>query len=423
MGNSEQRGMDMKIKIIGLIVILCLTLVMAPIQVFAGDASGSVSVGLDTGIGGIVMAPPMASPSPSTYTSAQSVTLSAPGSTGIYYTLNGFPGSNTSTPYTSPINIAVTTTITCIAYYAETNHTGVSAAYLYTINIPTSILADTGGGGGAPPPSGGGGNTVYGGTTNISGGINSKGVFTTAENCWSDDYQAVLYITAGVTGLTSSGAPLSSIGVVRMTTPPSFPAGSGMMGFAYDFTPAGATFNPGIQVRMPYNPSALPAGVSATSLQMSYYDSTLGAWVTVPTQVDTVNDFVWGTISHFTPYAITYGVKPVTAVLTTTSTTTTSVNNTAYNSYRDNYGNYNSCDYHTSTGNIHDKYNCRSDDNLSFNFIVHCNDNKRIGDFKQYVTDYSYNRRGGRCCRCGNLVVYDTQEEIIQTFYLKVIIK
>ena len=319
--------MDMKIKIIGLIVILCLTLVMAPIQVFAGDASGSVSVGLDTGIGGIVMAPPMASPSPSTYTSAQSVTLSAPGSTGIYYTLNGFPASNTSTPYTSPINIAVTTTITCIAYYADANHTGVSAAYLYTINIPTSTTTTVaaGGGGGAPPPSGGGGNTVYGGTTNISGGINSKGVFTTAENCWSDDYQAVLYITAGVTGLTSSGAPLSSIGVVRMTTPPSFPAGSGMMGFAYDFTPAGATFNPGIQVRMPYNPSALPAGVSATSLQMSYYDSTLGAWVTVPTQVDTVNDFVWGTISHFTPYAITYGVKPVTAVSTTTSTTTTSV--------------------------------------------------------------------------------------------------
>ena len=50
--------MDMKIKIIGLIVILCLTLVMAPIQVFAGDASGSVSVGLDTGIGGIVNGTP-----------------------------------------------------------------------------------------------------------------------------------------------------------------------------------------------------------------------------------------------------------------------------------------------------------------------------------------------------------------------------
>src|SRR5271157_1510539 len=108
--------MDMKIKILGLIVILCLTLVMAPIQIFAGDASGSVSVGLDTGIGGIVKAPPTAFPSPSTYTSAQNVTLADPGSSGIYYTLNGSPASNASIPYTGPINIAVTTTITCIAY-------------------------------------------------------------------------------------------------------------------------------------------------------------------------------------------------------------------------------------------------------------------------------------------------------------------
>ena len=319
--------MDMKIKIIGLIVILCLTLVMAPIQVFAGDASGSVGTGIDTGIGGIVKAPPMASPAPSTYTSAQNVTLSAPGSSGIYYTLNGSPASNASTPYTSPINIAVTTTITTIAYY--TDGSSYSAAYLYIINIPTTTTTTTaagGGGGGAPPPTTT--TTVFGGVTNISGGINSKGVFTTAETCWSDDNQVVLDIAAGVTGLTSSGAPLSFIGIIRMTTPPSFAAGSGIMGFAYDFTPAGATFNPAITVRMPYNPSALPAGVSATSLQMSYYDSTLGAWVTVPTTVDTVNDFVYGQISHFTPYAITYGVKLVAAAPTTTTSTTTSVTTT-----------------------------------------------------------------------------------------------
>jgi len=314
----------MKIKIIGLTVILCLTLIMAPIQVFAGDASGSVSVGLDTGIGGVVKTAPVASPSQGTYTSAQNVSLSAPGSSGIYYTLNGVTATNASSSYTSPINIAVTTTITCIAYY--TDGTSYSTSYLYTINIPTTTTTTaTGGGGGGvtPPPTTV--TTVFGGVTNISGGINSKGVFTTAETCSSDDNLVVLSIAAGVTGLTSGGAPLSSISIIHMTTPPSFPAGSGIMGLAYDFTPAGATFNPAITVRMPYNPSALPAGVSATSLQMSYYDSTLGAWVTVPTTVDTVGDFVYGQISHFTPYAITYGVKPVNVVTTTTSTTTTSV--------------------------------------------------------------------------------------------------
>jgi hypothetical protein len=128
--------MDMKIKIIGLTVILCLTLIMAPIQVFAGDASGSVSVGLDTGIGGVVKTAPVASPSQGTYTSAQNVSLSAPGSSGIYYTLNGVTATNASSSYTSPINIAVTTTITCIAYY--TDGTSYSTSYLYTINIPVS---------------------------------------------------------------------------------------------------------------------------------------------------------------------------------------------------------------------------------------------------------------------------------------------
>jgi hypothetical protein len=109
-----------------------------------------------------------------------------------------------------------------------------------------------------------------------------------------------------------------------MTTPPTFPANAGRVTLAYDFTPAGATFNPPITIRFSYDPTLIPAGVAASSLQIAYYDSTQSAWITLTTtSVDTTNHFIYAQITHFTPYAVTYGVKAVTPAPTTTTTTPT----------------------------------------------------------------------------------------------------
>jgi hypothetical protein len=109
---------------------------------------------------------------------------------------------------------------------------------------------------------------------------------------------------------------------MEMTTPPAFQTAAGNIGLVYDFTPAGATFNEPVTIRFSYDPALIPDGVSASSLQIAFYDSTQNAWTTLPSIVDTNGHFISAQTTHFTPYAVTYGVKAVTQVLTTNTTTT-----------------------------------------------------------------------------------------------------
>ena len=59
----------------------------------ADTVTGNLSTGLSASIGttvnGVVIAPPVASPTAGTYASAQSVTLTADGASSIYYTTDG----------------------------------------------------------------------------------------------------------------------------------------------------------------------------------------------------------------------------------------------------------------------------------------------------------------------------------------------
>jgi len=181
------------------------------------------------------------------------------------------------------------------------------------------IAAPSGGGGGG---GGGGGISapITAGVTDVSTYVNAKGVFDQNINIWSDDTNAVVTIPSGTTGLTASGAPLTQISMVHMTTPPAFQTGVGMIDIAYDITPNGITFNPAVTLEFTYY--NLPAGMDPSTLQIAYYDTTKNAWVTVPSTVNTVNNYISAQISHFTVYAITYGVKPVTTTTPTTTTTT-----------------------------------------------------------------------------------------------------
>jgi hypothetical protein len=81
-----------------------------------------------------------ATPSAGTYTSAQSVTLSADETATIYYTLDGSTPTTSSLVYSSPISIDTTTTIQFMAVDSVGNlSTPVSATY--TINIPQDTTA------------------------------------------------------------------------------------------------------------------------------------------------------------------------------------------------------------------------------------------------------------------------------------------
>lgn len=81
------------------------------------------------------IANPTFSVSAGTYTEVQSVTLSCTtNGASIYYTTDGTTPSNTSTQYTSAIEVGASMTIKAIAYKGEDHSEVVSAAY--TINLP-----------------------------------------------------------------------------------------------------------------------------------------------------------------------------------------------------------------------------------------------------------------------------------------------
>ena len=169
--------------------------------------------------------------------------------------------------------------------------------------------------------------TSVNGVTDVTGVVNAQGVFTQDVNAYSDDNNVILHILSATNGLTVSGAPLTQISITHMATPPAFQTGAGMITPAYDFEPSGATFNQPATVTFNYDPTKIPAGVSATGLQICYYDNTTSSWISVPAQGNTFHT-ISAQITHFTAFAVTYGVEPLTQTTTTTTTTTNTTTTT-----------------------------------------------------------------------------------------------
>ena len=165
--------------------------------------------------------------------------------------------------------------------------------------------------------------TTINGVTDVTSIVNNIGVFSQKLDITSDDGNAFLLVVANATGFTANGAPLTQISIKRVTTPPTFSAGAGMIGFAYDFTPSGTTFSPAATISIRYDPKLIPFGVLETDLQLAYYDSTTSSWITLPSTPETAGFIIDAQTVHFTMYAVTYGVKAVTPVPTTPATTST----------------------------------------------------------------------------------------------------
>ena len=112
-------------------------LVLLVAAILTGCGGGGVSGGTNPPQ---TAATPTFSPSPGTYTSAQTVTISdsTPGAS-IYYTTNGTTPSTASTLFssTSPLSVSTTTTIEAIAVASAYSNSAVATG-TYTINLPTA---------------------------------------------------------------------------------------------------------------------------------------------------------------------------------------------------------------------------------------------------------------------------------------------
>ncbi|MEI9978450.1 MAG: chitobiase/beta-hexosaminidase C-terminal domain-containing protein [Edaphobacter sp.] len=96
----------------------------------SGVASASYVIGTAT-------APPVISPSGGTFTSAQSIIITdATSGANIYYTTDGSIPTSSSTPYSGPISVSVSGTITAIAVASSSTSSPVTASFV--INIPAA---------------------------------------------------------------------------------------------------------------------------------------------------------------------------------------------------------------------------------------------------------------------------------------------
>jgi len=125
----------------------------------ASEIEDTLTTGVQSGVGsmdGILKSAPTASPVAGSYTSSQSVSLTAGGSTAICYTTNSTTpvcsssiACSTGSAYSSAISVSSTTTIKSIACYADAS-SGPSSSDTYTI---AAAVVTTGGGGYYIPPS------------------------------------------------------------------------------------------------------------------------------------------------------------------------------------------------------------------------------------------------------------------------------
>jgi len=110
------------------------------IAIATGYTNSAVATAAYTIATGTLTATPVFSPTPGTYVSAQSVSISdsTPGAT-IYYTTNGATPTTSSARYTTPLNISVTQTIKSMAVAAGYSNSAVATG-AYTITTPTAAM-------------------------------------------------------------------------------------------------------------------------------------------------------------------------------------------------------------------------------------------------------------------------------------------
>jgi len=126
-----------------------------------------------------------------------------------------------------------------------------------------------GGGGGAPSNQNWGvcvNNNCDRGTVNFWG--------TALDNFWAVDNDISIYIPKYTQMKGPEGKRLTGFKADRISEPPSPPSGYQVLA-AFEFDPAGATFDPGITINVKYDAGKVPAGKTPV---IAYYNADKGEW-------------------------------------------------------------------------------------------------------------------------------------------------
>jgi hypothetical protein len=152
------------------------------------------------------------------------------------------------------------------------------------------------------------------------------GEFTADVSARSDDFKVEIFIPKGTVARSVFGTSISSIRIQRMVGPPLRPKNTVTVGLVYEIGPAGATFEPPVDLIMEYDVADIPAKVAQKNLVVAAFDDSTGQWTYLESTVDIVNDTVTAKISHFSAFAILALTRPASFTVTHLSFTPGEVN-------------------------------------------------------------------------------------------------
>ncbi len=267
--------------------------------VFASEETGNLGgQTLNPGLPpGTLVVSPTASVASGTYTSSQSVTLTAPGSNSIRYTLTGAAPAcpNTGTPYTGAISITSTKTLKAIACYVSDNSVSSTVStYNYTISTSSSTT----------PPGGGGTVTTPTMPTTTNGQVTataSLGGKTTLTR--SDGTKITVEVPAGaVTSDTVIKVEEAATGTIVLGAPT--PTGQTIIsGFTITATSGGnpvTSFSSAVTITVTYT-DAQVAGIDESTLKLYRWNGT--QWVALTCTINTATNTITATTTSFSKFA------------------------------------------------------------------------------------------------------------------------
>jgi len=189
--------------------------------------------------------------------------------------------------------------ITFLAMMGEQVAAGIKVRLTLHVNMTTEVVSPpvTGGGGGGP--------SLSYLKTNLFG-IEKYYYNLPDGTLWTDiagtsqDGNLTVNIPTGTVALDKDGYRLSVLAITVDEDPPPPPEDSSIIGLPYDFSPAGATFTPPLELTWSYD--SLPEGVLEGELTLAYYVD--GMWVELDCVVDPETNTITASVSHFTTFAI-----------------------------------------------------------------------------------------------------------------------
>lgn len=160
-----------------LLALVALFAIVSP--VLASEITGTLTAGSGSTIEGTVIGPPIASPAPGTYGTAQSITLISPGASSIRYTIDGSDPTcaGGGLLYISPIVVSSSFTIRAVSCYLSGTSSNVGS-YTYVISggsLSGTVATSSGGVLSGTVTSSPGGGTLSGTVVSSGGGSGGGG--------------------------------------------------------------------------------------------------------------------------------------------------------------------------------------------------------------------------------------------------------